>query len=731
MTEPLSIHAGVPPPATKKLITAGASAGNAPSSFSALSGETLTLGSSSYRPDIDGLRAVAILAVVIFHAFPGSLPGGFAGVDIFFVISGFLISRIIFKGMQQGNFSFSLFYAHRIKRILPALILVLAASYSFGWFTLVPGEFRQLGGHIAASVGFIQNFALWTEAGYFDTATEFKPLMHLWSLAIEEQFYLVYPLAIWCVWKARVNVLAFVLVLGFLSFNSNLANPAGSFFLPQARFWEIWSGSVLAYVQLFGKRQLMEHLRRWAPSLVSAGTTGLQLDHTVRSSLSVAALLLAAATVFGLDSTKNFPGWWALAPVAAAFLLIAVGPDAWVNRVILANRGMVLVGLVSYPLYLWHWPLLSFLQILEYGHPSLNTRLAAVALSFLLAWLTYRLVETPIRGGSNSRIKVGLLCMFAAAVVYAGCHTFILNGMPSRRVVEINSGISSTLLPAYKDHMDSRCGLNEEAAKKFPQCQSDDRGVAKFALLGDSKAAVLAPGVFQASTSNGYWLFMGGTNREGYALVPVVSDAAQYSPYQELTGIALDEVSANPEIEVVVFTMATRALFQLKNDDSIDDLPASKNAGLALDGLDRAVNRLVKAGKKVVITVDNPTLKEPKKCVSRATGLDFVNDSLQLVPNQPLCHIPFDRHMELSRQYREVLENLQAKYAGKLRVFDPLDLLCDMKNRVCGPSLNGVVLYRYSDHISERASVLIANKLVPFVERFAQERSGGGSPNSN
>jgi peptidoglycan/LPS O-acetylase OafA/YrhL len=544
MTEPLSIHAGVPPPATKKLITAGASAGNAPSSFSALSGETLTLGSSSYRPDIDGLRAVAILAVVIFHAFPGSLPGGFAGVDIFFVISGFLISRIIFKGMQQGNFSFSLFYAHRIKRILPALILVLAASYSFGWFTLFPDEFKQLSKHIAASLGFVQNFFLWRETGYFNTATELKPLMHLWSLAIEEQFYLVYPLAIWCVWKARVNVLGFVVVLGLLSFNSNLANPAGSFFLPQARFWEIWSGSVLAYVQLFGKRQLMEHLRRWAPSLVSAGTTGLQLDHTVRSSLSVAALLLAAATVFGLDSTKNFPGWWALAPVAAAFLLIAVGPDAWVNRVILANRGMVWVGLVSYPLYLWHWPLLSFLQILEYGHPSLNTRLAAVALSFLLAWLTYRLVETPIRGGSNSRIKVGLLCMFAAAVVYAGCHTFILNGMPSRRVVEINSGISSTLLPAYKDHMDSRCGLNEEAAKKFPQCQSDDRGVAKFALLGDSKAAVLAPGVFQASTSNGYWLFMGGTNREGYALVPVVSDAAQYSPMSVRPQKAIDRSSS-------------------------------------------------------------------------------------------------------------------------------------------------------------------------------------------
>jgi peptidoglycan/LPS O-acetylase OafA/YrhL len=730
MTEPLSIHAGVPPPATKKLITAGASAGNAPSSFSALSGETLTLGSSSYRPDIDGLRAVAILAVVIFHAFPGSLPGGFAGVDIFFVISGFLISRIIFKGMQQGNFSFSLFYAHRIKRILPALILVLAASYSFGWFTLVPGEFRQLGGHIAASVGFIQNFALWTEAGYFDTATEFKPLMHLWSLAIEEQFYLVYPLAIWCVWKARVNVLAFVLVLGFLSFGSGLASPAKTFFLSHTRFWEILAGSVLAYVQLFKGQQLMGYLRPWIPRLFSPGAAGLQLDRTVRSSLSVAAFLLLAVTVSQLNSTKNFPGWWALAPVAGAFLLISVGPDAWVNRAILANRGMVFVGLISYPLYLWHWPLLSFLQILEQGNASGKARLIAVALSFLLAWLTYRLVEAPIRGGSNGRIKVGLLCMLAVVVWAAGCYSVFSKGVAPRHVVENNVALSSGRLPAYRDHIVSRCGLDAAAGKKFDVCQSDARGVARFALLGDSKASALAPGIFRQSTSSGYWLFIGGSNRWG-SLVPVVSDAPLYSFFQEPTRIALEGVAGNREIEVVVLTVATRALFQLKNEYSIDDLPGNKNFNLVLDGLDRAVDRLVKAGKKVVITVDNPTLKEPRKCVSRASGLDFVNDLLHLTPNQVLCHITLDRHMELSRQYREVLETLQVKYAGKLRIFDPTNLLCDMKNRLCGSVLNGLLLYSYSDHISERASMLVADKLLPFVENFSQERSSSGSLPSN
>ena len=730
MTESLPRRSELIQPAVKKLIAAGALAGNPASSSAALPGKTLTLGSSSYRPDIDGLRAIAILAVVIYHAFPGRLPGGFVGVDIFFVISGFLISSIIFKGLEKGDFSFSLFYAHRIKRIFPALILVLAGSYLFGWFTLVADEFRQLGRHTAASIGFIQNFVLWTEAGYFDTATEFKPLMHLWSLAIEEQFYLVYPLAIWCVWKARVNVLAFVLVLGLLSFGSGLGSPTKTFLLSQTRFWEILAGSVLAYVQLFKKQQLMAYLNFWASRLFSPETAGSRFGRTVRSSLSIAALLLLAATIFGLDSTWEFPGWWALAPVTGAVLLIGVGPDAWVNRVILANQGMVFVGLISYPLYLWHWPLLSFLQILALGDASGIARLVVVALSFLLAWLTYSLVETPIRGGSNGRFKVGLLCVLAAVVWCAGYHSVLSKGIASRHVVELNPAISSGRLPAYQHHTVSRCGLDASVEKKFERCLSDTRGAARFALLGDSKAAALAPGIFRESTSNGYWVFIGGTNRWG-SVVPVVTDAVQYAPYQEATKIAFDAVIANPEIEVVVLTTATRALFKLKNEHSIEDLPAHGGFNLALDGMDRAVDRLVKAGKKVVITVDNPTLKEPRKCVSRASGLDFVNDFLGLVPNQSLCNITFDRHMELSRQYRGLLENLQVKYAGQLRIFDPLNLLCDMKSRICGSFLDGFILYGYSDHISERASVLVASKLLPFVESFARERNSSGSPSSS
>jgi len=204
-----------------------------------------------YRPDIDGLRAIAILSVVLFHAFPSSLRGGFVGVDIFFVISGFLISGIIFKGLQRSDFGFVEFYVHRARRIFPALILVLAASYVFAWFFLLPDEYRSLGKHMAAGAGFVQNFLLWTESGYFDTASELKPLLHLWSLAVEEQFYLAFPLFFLLIgkfWKrGRLAVLATCALLSFaLCVLASYVKPGANFYLLPTRAWELLLGATLA-----------------------------------------------------------------------------------------------------------------------------------------------------------------------------------------------------------------------------------------------------------------------------------------------------------------------------------------------------------------------------------------------------------------------------------------------------------------------------------------------------
>lgn len=205
-----------------------------------------------YRSDIDGLRALAVLAVVIFHAFPTIVPGGFTGVDIFFVISGYLISTIIFESLNKSTFSFIEFYARRIRRIFPALILVLMSSFLFGWFVMLADEMKQLGKHIVGGALFILNFILWSESSYFDNAVELKPLVNLWSLAVEEQFYLVWPLMLWAAYKMRRNLLSLVVAICLISFFQNLyqikSDSIGDFYSPFTRFWELMFGSILAWL---------------------------------------------------------------------------------------------------------------------------------------------------------------------------------------------------------------------------------------------------------------------------------------------------------------------------------------------------------------------------------------------------------------------------------------------------------------------------------------------------
>ncbi|MCI5221088.1 MAG: acyltransferase [Candidatus Electrothrix sp. AR4] len=208
-----------------------------------------------YRPDIDGLRALAVLSIVGFHASPFRVPGGFIGVDIFFVISGFLISTIIFENLEHNRFSFIEFYSRRIKRIFPALLLVLTASLAMGWFVLFSDEFKQLGKHIAGGAGFLANLVFWSESGYFDTAGHTKPLLHLWSLGIEEQFYIVWPLLLWFTWRQRLNLLTITITVAVISFALNIRgvgdDAVAVFYAPQTRFWELLVGSILAYTLLY------------------------------------------------------------------------------------------------------------------------------------------------------------------------------------------------------------------------------------------------------------------------------------------------------------------------------------------------------------------------------------------------------------------------------------------------------------------------------------------------
>ena len=387
-----------------------------------------------YRSDIDGLRGVSILAVVGYHVFPKWVPGGFVGVDVFFVISGFLISTIIFVSLARGSFSFSDFYIHRIRRIFPALITVMAFCLVVGWDILLPDEFEYLGKHVAASAAFVQNLLLSHESGYFGIASELKPLNHLWSLAIEEQFYAVFPFLVWAAWRLGFNLLALVAAICGISFAANIFeiyhDPTAAFFSLNTRAWELMAGALLAGVMLDGAsaKQI-----RFTGSWVSQANRALsdrlnvawpgrqRLEPAVRSLVSIAGFGLIVYAAFTFNGSVPYPGKMALVPVLGAVLLIASGASAGINRFVLSSRLAVFVGLISYPLYLWHWPLLSYLTIIDNAPPPLNERAIAAALSIILAWGTYRFIERPVRQRKRSQKTVaGGLVFAVVALMIAG-----------------------------------------------------------------------------------------------------------------------------------------------------------------------------------------------------------------------------------------------------------------------------------------------------------------------
>jgi peptidoglycan/LPS O-acetylase OafA/YrhL len=645
----------------------------------------------AYRADIDGLRAVAVLAVVGFHAYPDWVRGGFIGVDIFFVISGYLISTIIMGGLALGSFSFSEFYARRIRRIFPALFTVLAACLLAGWYVLFSDEYMQLGKHVLGGAGFVSNFILWRESNYFDNTAYTKPLLHLWSLGVEEQFYLVWPLLLWLAFKRRVNPAVITAAIITASFALNIyethVNRVAAFYFPQTRFWELMVGSLLAHLTLH------QELR----------PDGAAWSHV--ASWTGAALVLIGLAVITQEGA--FPGWWALLPTLGAALLIAAGPRPWLNRAVLSSRIPVWVGLISFPLYLWHWPLLAFARIVEGRMPPAGIRTAAVLVAVLLAWCTHRMIEKPLRLGTRLRLKTGALVALMGLLGLVGYGVHQHHGLDFREVAtfDLKSGFEGADNGIAVDG----CGVDREDMKLFAVCAHDPRKTQRYALIGDSKAASLFGGLVRTSSESGRWLFIGGNNGHG-APVPVLSNNEIYAPFQKLASIALDAISSNKNIETVVFVMATNNLFALNNDSSIEELPNSKYYAAAVEGLDNAVSRLTGAGKKVVLLVDNPTLPDPHDCMPRRINSGVIGGFLKRGPN-PACGVSIARHLELSSKYRALLDEVASRHPGRVTVFDTLKYLCDFAAERCLPYKNGQMLYSYTYHISDYAAGLIGRDL--------------------
>lgn len=389
-------------------------------------GSALTSGgsgvkSATYRLDIDGLRAVAVLAVIGFHALPGHVRGGYVGVDVFFVISGYLITGVILSALDRSTFTFAGFYGRRVKRIFPALSVLLTACYVWAWFNLFADDFQEFGKYLAASAGFVPNLALWRSVWYFDSASELKPLLHLWSLGIEEQFYLVWPLLIVAAWKWRRNVLPLVVVIAVTSFAASVYevrhDSSAAFYSPLLRAWELALGAIVT-------------------CLTARDDSGRQpsAPDRVRDVASALGLALVIASTFSIGQTKTMLGLRTAIPTVGAALMIGAGPFAWPNRHVLSHPLLVWIGLISYPLYLWHWPLLSFATIALGRVPAGAALVGLVGASILIAWLTYRFVEYPIRFGRRRAVTIPALCTALATILFAGALTFWSNGAPDRKL---------------------------------------------------------------------------------------------------------------------------------------------------------------------------------------------------------------------------------------------------------------------------------------------------------
>ncbi len=446
-----------------------------------------------YSPHIDGLRAVAVIAVVLFHAFPVLLPGGFVGVDVFFVISGFLISSILCREFalttSAGLRVIAQFYSRRIRRIFPALLVVLSTCFALGYCLLLPSSFARLSLQIAASSGFFLNYVLSGNVGYFGGEVAANPLVHLWSLSVEEQFYLIWPLLIWASARSRVRILPVAVFFGALSYfwnlHRNTASAESAYYLLQTRAWELAVGAVLADLKPrldgaleaigFGPRRLME----WGLSF-----------------FAVIGLLLIGAGFRFIKGDPFYPDEWALLPTIGTGLVILAGKKAWVNGRLLSLPALVGVGLISYPLYLWHWPLLSFLHIAFPEYDTVLPRASLILVALGLAWIVYHSIEIPIRRQPRGWSRPLMLAAAMGSVACLGIISLEMKGLPSR-FPKLIQEISDYQYPYSKSWKEGTCFLDpDQEATDFKDDPSDIKAGRPMMLVwGDSHAAALSPGI--------------------------------------------------------------------------------------------------------------------------------------------------------------------------------------------------------------------------------------------
>jgi len=643
-----------------------------------------------YRADVDGLRAIAVASVLAFHAFPDQVPGGFVGVDVFFVISGFLITSILVQQVHAGGISYKGFYSRRARRILPALCLVLLACLGFGYIALLPEEFANLGRHMAAAAAFAANLSFWRESGYFAPASEFQPLLHLWSLGIEEQFYLVWPIVLAVAWRRGLNIARVVLALTAVSFALNLVltqvDSVAGFYFPLSRFWELGLGCCLAIMR--DSPLVFKPLQRLARHGVLPGVG------------------LIGAAIFFFDSHTPFPGVAALMPTLGAVAILASEADTWFRRRILASRPMVFIGLISYPLYLWHWPILSFEAILHAGTPHAIYRVAAIVLSVLLATLTYYCLEVPIR--HKRAFPIGIAMAGGAAVIGAfGVVVVLHRGVPSRFPPAV-----AAMSPPPRQDESCRRSVNLQA--EYNYCKRTRADAPEVVVLGDSQAQGIYEGVAGALGQKRSLLLLGrGGCPPGLDVVsaPGVYESDERRELCNQTWAAFVDYVRRARPELVVLVGDGSRFFGLPpEEDEIE--AASSNPAAFHNGLNELVTRL-EPYARVAYVLEIPTFATAPACFLRPVKLPGSRCSRRISRGSLVAS---------RAAYQASVRKIGAQHPEML-IVDPIPSLCG-SNSCSQTSRGGQVLYSDNMHLSPAGARRFAQNsgITQLVDQAAPER---------
>lgn len=617
---------------------------------------------ADFRPDINALRALAVLAVVAYHYGVPGAAGGFAGVDVFFVISGFLIGSQIWAALRRGQFSFQQFYLSRLRRIFPALAVLCLACLAWGWWFVLPYDYLKTTRHVMAALFFLSNLAFTGEQGYFDIAAHAKPLLHTWSLSVEGQFYLVLPLSMVLVWRlagahlARWLVLAWLLSLGWCLYGASVQS-VDTFYLLSARAWEFLSGCLLAL---------------WRPSATLQAW---------RHPVALLGLVVLLGSFAGLDAAWHWPGAWTLLPVLAAVALIAVG-DAPRLQGLWRAWPLQRLGDVSYSWYLWHWPVLVFARQYADGvAPSAPVLLGLAAMSLLAAVLSWRFVEQPIRARAGwwtaRRLWAGVALLLLVVLAF-GVWVVKTRGWPTRFPDYVQRASSAVFFNTPRDDCFRRGDSSKDAPERF--CHFGAPGAPSLLLWGDSHANQYLSALSDAAVALGQGGLIATQSgcRATLAGQPSGLPATIAAACEQFNNEVNALITQTPSLQTVV-------IGRLWSPD------ASLQRTVAL------VRQLVVMGKTVLLLGPLP---EPGLDVPQVYALQQIKAGhalAQMVVPLAAQSGPLAMRQTLLTELAEPLRQ------GRVQLLDPLARLCD--DQVCRLAQAGEVNFRDISHLSQSAAL--------------------------